>query len=58
VSDKEVPRKIFRPEREEVEKVWKNLHNEGLYYVCFSPNIIGVTKSRMVWWKEHVEHVE
>jgi hypothetical protein len=58
VSVKVLPWKIFGPKRGEVEKVWKNLHSEGLLHACSSPNIVGVIKSRMVWWTDYVEHAE
>ena len=37
-------RKIFEPKRYEVE--WRRLHNEELYDLYSSPNIIRVTKPR------------
>ena len=34
------------PERDEVPKEWRNLHNEELNYVYSSPNIFRVIQSR------------
>jgi hypothetical protein len=39
-------RKIFGPKRDEVTGEWRRLHNEELYDLYYSPNIIGVIKSR------------
>jgi len=33
---------------------WRKLHNEELNYLCSSPNIFQVTKSRRMRWAEHV----
>ena len=46
VSENRALRKIFGPKREEVAGEWKRLHNEELYDVCSSPNVIRVIKSR------------
>jgi hypothetical protein len=40
VFENRVLRKIFRPKREEVRGEWKELHNEELNNLYFSPNII------------------
>jgi hypothetical protein len=39
-------RKIFGPKRDELTGEWRRLHNEELYDLYFSPNIIRVIKSR------------
>jgi hypothetical protein len=52
-----VLRKIFGPKRDEVAGEWIRLHNEELYYLFSLPNIIGVFKSRMMRWAEHVASV-
>jgi hypothetical protein len=39
-------RRIFGPQWDEVKGKWKRLHNEGLYDLCSSPNIIWVIRSR------------
>jgi hypothetical protein len=41
-----VLRRIFGPKREEVAGAWRRLHNEELYYLYDSPNVIRVIKSR------------
>jgi hypothetical protein len=46
VFDNRVLRRIFEPERNEVTGEWRRLHNEELYAVYSSPNIIRVIKSR------------
>jgi hypothetical protein len=39
--------KIFGPKREEVREEWRRLHNEELYALYSSPNIVRVIKSRI-----------
>jgi hypothetical protein len=46
--------KIFWFKKDEVTRVWKRLHNEGLYDLCCSPNIIRVMKSRRMQGVWHV----
>jgi hypothetical protein len=46
VFDNRVLRKIFGPKRDEVTREWRRLHNEELYALYHSPNIIRVIKSR------------
>jgi hypothetical protein len=41
--------RIFGPNRDEVTGEWIKLHNEKLYDLYCSPNIVRVTKSRMRW---------
>jgi hypothetical protein len=41
-----VLRRIFGPKRDEVTVEWRKLHNEDLYALYSSPNIIRVIKSR------------
>ena len=38
--------KVFGPKRDEVTGEWRRMHNEELYDMYSSPNIIGVIKSR------------
>jgi hypothetical protein len=49
-----VLRKIFGPKRDEVTGEWRRLHNEELYALYSSPNIIQVYKSRRLRWAGHV----
>jgi len=42
-------RRIFGPTRDEVTREWGKLHNEEHNDLYFSPYIIWVIKSRMVW---------
>jgi hypothetical protein len=50
-----VLRKIFGPKRDEEPGRWRRLHNEELYFLYCSPNIIPVIKSRR--WAGHVTRV-
>jgi hypothetical protein len=47
-------RRIFGPKRDEVTGEWRRLHNEELYSLYSSPNIIRVIKSRRLRWAGHV----
>jgi hypothetical protein len=49
-----VLRKIFGPKEDEMTGVWWKLHNEYLYALYSSPNIIEVIKSRRMRWAGHV----
>jgi hypothetical protein len=54
VFENTVLRKIFGPKRGEVTGEWRRLHNEELYGLCSSPNIIRVIKSRRMRWAMHL----
>jgi hypothetical protein len=54
VLDNRVMRKIFVPKREEVTREWRRLHNEELYDLYSTPNIIRVIKSRGMECVGHV----
>jgi hypothetical protein len=54
VFESRVVRKIFAPKRDEVTGEWRRLHNEELYDLYSSPNIIQVIKSRRLRWAWHV----
>jgi hypothetical protein len=44
IFENRVLRRIFGPKRDEETEEWRRLHNEELYVVHFSPNIIRVIK--------------
>jgi hypothetical protein len=47
-------KRIFGPRRDEVTVEWRKLHNEEVNDLYYSPNIVGVTKSRRMRWAVHV----
>jgi hypothetical protein len=49
-----VLRRIFGPKRVEVMGRWKEMHNEVLRDLYFSPSVVGVIKSRRMRWTGHV----
>jgi hypothetical protein len=54
VFENRVLRRIFGPKRDEVTGEWRRLHNEALYALYSSPNIIRVIKSRKVKLTGHI----
>jgi hypothetical protein len=53
VSENRVLRKIFGPKREE-DGSWRKLHNDKLYSLYSSLNIVRVLKARRMRWAGHV----
>jgi hypothetical protein len=53
VYENRVLRKIFGPKREE-DGSWRELHNDELYSLYSSPNIVRVIKARGIRWAGHV----
>ena len=49
--------RIFGPKRDEVTGDWRRLHNEELYALHSSPNIIRVIKSRRLRLAGHVARI-
>jgi hypothetical protein len=58
VFESRVLRKIFGPKRDEVTGLWRRLHNEKLYDIYPSPNIIWVITSRKMRQKGHKPRME
>jgi hypothetical protein len=52
-----VLRGLFGPKRDGVTGEWRKLHNEELYDLYCSPNIVRMIKSRIMRWEEHVENM-
>jgi hypothetical protein len=57
VFENRVLRQILGPQRDEVTGEWRKLHNEELYDLYCSPNIVRVIKSRRMGWAGHVARV-
>jgi hypothetical protein len=52
-----VLRRIFGPKRDEATGEWRRLHNEELYALYSSPNIIRVIKSRRLRWAGNIARI-
>jgi hypothetical protein len=52
-----VLRRIFGPKKDNITGEWRRLHNEELYDLYCSPNIIHVIKSRRMRWAGHVTYM-
>jgi hypothetical protein len=48
VFENRMLRRTFGPKRDEVTREWRRLHNEKLYALSSSPNIILVVKLRKI----------
>ena len=55
--DGRVLRTIFGPKKEEVTGDWRRLHNDELYDLYSSSNIMWVIKSRRMRWAGHVARI-
>jgi hypothetical protein len=54
VFENRVLRRIFGPKKDEVTGGWGKLHNEELYDLYSSLNIIRIIKSRRMRWAGHI----
>jgi hypothetical protein len=54
VFENRVPRRMFKPKRDEVIGVWRKLNNEELHSSYSSSNIIRMIKSKRIKWAGHV----
>jgi len=57
VFENRVLRRIFRPKRDEVTGEWRQVPNEGLNDLCYSPKIVRVIRSRRMRWAGNVAHI-
>jgi hypothetical protein len=56
VFENRVLRKIFGPKRDNVTEAWRRLHEQQLYGLCSSSNIIWGIKYRRMRWAGRVTH--
>jgi hypothetical protein len=45
---------MFGSKMDEVTEEWRNLHNEEIHYLFYSPSIVWVIISRRMRWAGHV----
>jgi hypothetical protein len=57
VFENTVLRRIIGLKRDEVTGEWRKLHNEELYSLYSSPDIIRQIKSRLMRWARHVARI-
>ena len=55
--ESKVLRRIFGPERDEVTREWRKLHNEELNDLYSSPSIVQLIKWRRMRWAGHVAFI-
>jgi hypothetical protein len=48
IFENRVLRRMFGPQRDEVRREWRKLHNEDLHDLYSSPNVVRVIKARRV----------
>ena len=58
LSENSVLGRIFGPKRDKVREEWRKLGNEELNDLYSPPNIVRVTKSRIMRWAGHVVCME
>jgi len=49
--------RIFWPKRDEETQKWIRLHNDELYHLYASPNIVGVIRTRRMTWVDHIAFI-
>jgi len=58
VFENKILRKIYGPKRDEMTGEWRRLHNDELYGLYDSPNVVKIMKSRRLRWADHVSRME
>jgi hypothetical protein len=48
----------FGPKRDKVTGEWRRLHDDELYDMCSSPNVVHMIKSRRMRWTGHMARTE
>jgi hypothetical protein len=57
VFENRVLRRTSGPKRDEVAGSWRKIHNEKLYNLYCSPNIIRLINSKRTRWAEYVAQI-